>query len=347
MTTMADVARRAGVSVSTVSHVVNQTRFINPDTKSRVLEAIEETGFMVNPVARALTGASTATIGLAMSAVSNFYFADMVAGIDNAVRAAGNTLLLADTHEDPKEELAIVRSLHQRRVDGILLAPVTGRDGAALKYLRDTKVPSVLVDRCAADDFDQIGVENIRSTALLTEHLIGHGHRRIGLISGVAGVQTTIERTNGYRRALRAHGIRFDKDLLAQGNSDAPQAEAAVRRLLASARPPTALVIGNNHMTIGALRGLRRAGMRVPEDMALGAFDDFDWADVFSPHLTAIAQPIAQIAERAVTMLLERINGVGGPPRTERPAGLFRVRESCGCPAVDDHEDELEQGAAR
>src|ERR1700712_1402968 len=219
MTTMADVAREAGVSVSTVSHVVNQTRAINPDTERRGLDAIARTGFAVNTMARALAGASTATIGLAMSAVSNFYFADMVAGIDAAVRAAGSTLLLADTHEDADEELAVVRSLHQRRVGGILPPPATGREGSALQYLRDLHIPSVLVDRCAADDFDQIGVENVESTERLTAHLIEHGHRRVGMVSGVAGVRTTIERVNGYRKALRDAHIRYDAALVVPGNS--------------------------------------------------------------------------------------------------------------------------------
>ncbi len=328
---MADVAREAGVSVSTVSHVVNRTRPISPDTEQRVLDAIARTGFVVNSLARALAGASTSTIGLAMSAVSNFYFADMVAGIDAAVRSAGSTLLLADTHEDPDEELAVVKSLHQRRVDGILLAPVTGRGGAALQYLRDMRLPSVLVDRCAADDFDQVGVENVASTARLTSHLIEHGHHRIGMVSGVAGVQTTIERVDGYRRALREQHLRFDPQLVVPGNSNAQRAADAVQALLTLAIPPTALVVGNNHMTIGVMRALHQRGLRVPDDIALVAFDDFDWADVFAPHLTAIGQPIGDIAERAVGMLVERIDGFDGPARTDRPAGLWRPRDSCGC----------------
>lgn len=343
MTTMADVAQRAAVSVSTVSHVVNKTRAVNPATRERVLAAIAETGFVVNTLARALAGASTATIGLAMSAVSNFYFADMVAGIDAAVRAAGSTLLLADTHEDPAEELAIVRSLHQRRVDGILLAPVTGRDGAALQYLRDLSLPAVLVDRCAAGDFDQIGVENVESTQRLTEHLISHGHRRIALVSGVLGVQTTVERVSGYRRALRASGLRFDSQLVVAGNSNADDAGAAVDMLLSRTPCPTAFVIGNNHMTIGAMRALGQHHLRVPDDVALVAFDDFDWADVFAPHLTAIAQPIDQIAQGSVAMLLERIAGTKPAPRTRRPAGILRLRESCGCAP----EDRLRSGETR
>jgi len=335
MKTMADVAKEAGVSVSTVSHVINQTRVIRPETRARVLDAIARTGFVANTLARSLATSTTATIGLAVSAVSNFHFAEMVAGIDAAVRAAGNTLLLADTHENPAEELKVVQLLHRRRVDGILLAPVTGREGAALQYLRDLKIPATLVDRCAADDFDQIGVENVESTAKLTAHLGQNGHRRIGMVSGAPDVQTTTERVQGYRKALRRMRISFDRKLLVPGYPNAESAGVAVDQLLSLAEPPTALVIGNNHMTIGALRALGQRGLEVPRDMAVASFDDFDWADVFRPHLTTIAQPINGIAGRAVSMLLERISGYEGPPRTERLPGQWRHRESCGCAHPD------------
>ncbi len=331
MTTMADVAKHAGVSVTTVSHVINQTRTIKPDTRARVLDAIASTGFVVNTLARSLATSSTATIGLAASAVQNFYFADMVAAIDAAVRAAGSTLLLADTHEDPDNEFDIVRSLYSRRVDGILLAPVSGREDAALNYLRELRIPAVLIDRCPADDFDQVGVENIQSTRQLSGHLAEVGHRRIGMVTGVPGLQTTVERIEGYRLGLQAHGLAADPGLIISGESDAAGAEAATDMLLSRPDPPTALVIGNNHMTIGALRALKRNRIRVPEDVALAVFDDFDWADVFSPHLTSIAQPIRHIAERAVQMLFARIGGQATAPTTERPAGIWRHRESCGC----------------
>lgn len=331
MTTMADIAREAGVSVTTVSHVVNKTRAISPETRARVLAVIDRTGFMPNTLARSLAISSTATIGLAVSAVSNFYFAELVAGIDAEVRAAGSTLLLADTHDDAAEEFDVVRSLHQRRVDGILLATATGPTGPALQYLRRMQVPTALVDRCAADDFDQVGVENVESAATLTGHLAANGHRRIGLIAGRPGLQTTLERVSGYRLGLRRHQIRSDPALVVAGNSNADAATEALHQLMERPKPPTALVIGNNFMTIGTLRALGALGLRVPQDIKLACFDDFDWADVFTPALTAIAQPTQLIAHRAVTMVLQRIGGYTGPARTERLAGVFKHRESCGC----------------
>jgi LacI family transcriptional regulator len=190
------------------------------------------------------------------------------------------------------------------------------------------------VDRCPADDFDQVGVENIESTAALSGHLAEIGHTRIGMISGVAGIRTTVERLEGYQQGLQAAGIDFDPALEAPGMSDATGASAAVRRLLSTPRPPTAVVIGNNHMTIGAMRELRARGIRVPEDLAVVTFDDFDWADVFSPRLTAIAQPIRTIAARAVELLFARIRGGADPVTTEHFPGIWRHRDSCGCSAA-------------
>ncbi|HCT76627.1 MAG TPA: LacI family transcriptional regulator [Micromonosporaceae bacterium] len=332
MVTMADVARQAGISISTVSHVINGTRFVREDTVAAVMQAIRETGYVHNTIARSLVTASTQTIGLAISAISNFYFADMIAAILNAAREAGYTLLLADTYDDPDEELRVVRALHQRRVDGLLLAPCTDADGAALKFLTELGVPTVLVDRCASERFHQVGTENVDATAALVDHLAGHGHSRIGLIAGRPSVRTSTERIDGYRLGLTQSNLPFDDKLVALGDSTADAAQAAVNDLIALPDPPTALVVTNNHMTIGVMRALTARGVKVPSDIALAVFDDFEWASLFSPRLTAIAQPIAQIGTEAVSMLTSLIADRRQEPRTLRLDPTFVLRESCGCP---------------
>lgn len=331
MATMADVARRAGVSVSTVSHVLNGTRFVREATRDQVMAAVRDTGYTPNTIARSLVTASTQSLGLAISAISNFYFTDLVSAIESSARAAGYTLLLADTHDDPDEELRVVRALHQRRVDGVLLAPATGARGATLRYLTELRVPAVLVDRCASARFDQVGTENEAPTALLVRHLAEHGHRRIAMIAGLAKLRTSVERIRGYRTGLRAAGLAYDPGLVVNGGSHADRASPAVERLLDLPDPPTALVVGNNHMTIGAMRALRRRGARVPGDMAVTSFDDFEWADTFAPRLTTIAQPIHEIGAQAVGLLLERLADPGRPPRTVRLPATFMHRDSCGC----------------
>jgi LacI family transcriptional regulator len=333
MVTMNEVARRAGVSVSTVSHVINGTRFVKEETRKQVLAAIADTGYIHNTIAKSLVSGTTQTIGLAISAITNFYFADIVSAIEAEVSRAGYTLLLTDTHDDPVKELQVIEALHQRRVDGVLLATSTGPDGAALRYLADLGVPTVLVDRCASAAFDQVGAENLKATALLTTHLAEQGHRRIAMISGRTGLSTSDERLAGYRLGLERSGLVADDRLVVTGGSNADDSERAVRGLLELADPPTALVVANNHMTIGAMRILGQLGVRVPEDVVLAAYDDFEWAAHFRPRLTTMAQPIQEIGARAVQLLLARISDPRRPPETLRLQPRFMHRESCGCVA--------------
>ncbi|MFI0444244.1 LacI family DNA-binding transcriptional regulator [Actinomadura sp. 6N118] len=329
---MADVARQAGVSISTVSHVINGTRFVADPTRHKVLAAIESTGYIQNTVARSLVTSSTKSIGLAISGISNFYFADLVAALETQVRLAGYTLLLTDTHDDAEEELKVVQALHQRRVDGILLATQAhGPGSAALRYLDELSIPTVLVDRCASPRFDQVGSENIESSAHLVLHLAQLGHQRIGIVAGREGLMTSTERFKGYQTGLARAGLAFDPVLVGPGHSNATAAEAAALALMELPDPPTALFVANNHMTIGVMRALDKQGIRVPDDVALTMFDDFEWASIFRPRLTAIAQPIGEMATRSVQLLAERIADPDQPPRTVRLKPRFMHRDSCGC----------------
>jgi LacI family transcriptional regulator len=225
-----------------------------------------------------------------------------------------------------------VRALHQRRVDGIILAPSADPDRRALRYLESAGIPCVLVDRLPPARFDRVGVHNKRAMELLVSHLIGHGHKRIGLIAGQPGFATTLERIDGYKAALRAHGLPWDEQLLQAGNPTVASAAAATRKLLALADRPTALATGNNLATIGAMQAIREAGLRVPADLALAGFDDFEWADCFEPRLTVIAQPCQEIGRRAAALLADRIKGHDERKRTIRLQPSLVIRNSCGCP---------------
>ncbi len=331
MSTMADVAARAGVSTTTVSHVLNETRFVAEETRRRILAAIEETGYSPNTVARSLATASTRTIGLAISAISNPYFMGLVQILESEFRAAGYLLLLADTKDDPEEELRVIRSLHSRRVDGYVLAPSGDPDQRALRYLREQRLPTVLVDRLVSDAFDQVGVENEQATSRLVEHLASHGHRRIAIVCGLEGLSTTSERLAGYRLGLERRGLPFDPRLTAPGASDAEPARSAVHELMALPEPPSAIVAGNNRMTVGAMQGLHDLGLSVPADIALVSFDDFEWSGLFHPRLTVMAQPVEQIGAEAARLFLARLKDQERPPQTVVLPPRFIHRESCGC----------------
>ena len=330
---MDDVASRAGVSTSTVSHVLNGTRKVSPATVQAVQQAIQALGYIPNTLARSLARSSTNTIGVAISALSNHYFSETVHAIETECAKHGYMMLFVDTHDDPEQELRVVAALHHRRVDGILLAPSTG--SKALDYLRANEVPTVLVDRMMSEHFDQVGVENTQSTLALITHLIEHGHRRIGFIAGREGLGTTDERIAGYRAALLAAGLAFDPQLLVSGGSSSEPARAATAHLLALEAPPTAIMAGNNLMTLGAMHALRDAHIEVPGQMALVGFDDFDWADFFVPRLTLIAQPVKALGARAVHLLLQRMAVPTAPAASVRLAPRLQLRNSCGCTGLE------------
>ena len=326
---MDDVANRAGVSTSTVSHVLNGTRKVSPATVQAVQQAIQALGYIPNTLARSLARSSTSTIGVAISALSNHYFSETVHAIETECARHGYMMLFVDTHDDPQQELRVVTALHHRRVDGIVLAPSNG--SLALDYLRTNEIPAVLVDRMMSEQFDQVGVENSQATQALIAHLIAHGHRRIGFIAGRTGFSTTDERVAGYRAALLAAGLVFDPQLLVNGGSNTEPARQATRQLLSLAAPPTAIMAGNNLMTLGAMHALRDAHIEVPGQMALVGFDDFEWADFFVPRLTLIAQPVQQLGARAVELLLQRMANPAAPKHSVRLAPRLHVRHSCGC----------------
>ncbi|MBJ7598911.1 MAG: LacI family transcriptional regulator [Candidatus Nephthysia bennettiae] len=330
MATMVEVARRAGVSVSTVSHVINETRFVRASTREAVLGAIKNTGYVPNSVARSLTTARSRSLGLVMTVVTNPYFTEVVQGVHEEAARNGYVLLLADSHEEPDQELRLVRDLHQRRVDGIILAP-SGDARRTLKYVRERSIPAVLIDRMADAHFSQVGTENLESTALLVRHLADLGHRRIGMVAGLHGLTTSGERIAGYRLGLERSHLDFDARLVVSGGSAAAPAREAVSGLLALAEPPTALVVGNNYMTIGTIAAIRDAGLSVPSDVAVVAFDDFEWADLFSPRLTTVAQPCREMGASAVRLLLSQLSGPAQAPRSIRLAPRFIHRQSCGC----------------
>jgi LacI family transcriptional regulator len=331
MTTMADVAKRAGVSLSTVSHVVNCTRLVSPETTNVVRTAIDDLGYTPNVIARALVRASTNTVGLAMSLSTNYYFQDIVAAIEKACAAMGQMVLITDTANDPELELAAVKELAQRRVDGVILAPSASNDNAAIRFLRNGGLPFVLVDRLIGDDNAGVALENTEAMESLIDHLAKHGHTRIALVAGEPGLRSTIERTVGFQRAMARHRLEIDPFYIHAGNATSDHARAATRALFALPQPPTAIASGNNLSTIGVMKALRELKLRVPDDVALIGFDDFEWADCFEPRLTVIAQPSEMIGTRTAELLLERIRDPQIPPVPVRLPGKLVIRCSCGC----------------
>jgi LacI family transcriptional regulator len=240
-------------------------------------------------------------------------------------------VFLCDTQNNPATELKVVRELVQRRVDGVILAPSADPDDLAIEFLTASKVPFVLVDRLTRATVDGVALQNRRAMEILVDHLVGHGHSRIGLIAGEPGFRSTLERIEGYERALKKHGLPIVRELMAEGNSSSEEARISARRLFALRTRPTAIAAGNNLATIGVMKAIGETALRIPDDIALIGFDDFEWADCFEPRLTVIAQPSELIGLRAAELLAQRIKSPAAPPRSLRLAPTLVIRRSCGC----------------
>lgn len=333
---MRDVSALAGVSVSTVSHVLNHTRPVSDTATRSVADAIRATGYTHNTLARSLRVAESKTIGLVMGGIANPFFTGVIHFLEVAVRRAGYTLLLGDSDDDADREMDALQTLLGRQVDGIVLAASPAGGQEAIRFLQERHVPAVQIDRVAVRSCDYVVARNEVPTCQLVVHLAELGHQHIAMVTGAPGLSTTRERLAGFRRGLAESGLPLDDGLLVSGHSRTEPARLAVHSLFALADPPSALVIGNNLMTLGAMRALREMALGVPDDVAIVSFDDFDWADLFSPRLTTVAQPYQDLAEQAVSILLGRISEPGRPHRRVTLATKLCHRDSCGCTTPSD-----------
>lgn len=330
MATMADVARLAGVTASTVSHVLNGTRHVSDATRLKVEEAIAATGYRHNTVARSLATRKTHTIGLAISVLTNPYFSSLVNAMEKITTDAGYTLVLADTHDDTDSEFRVVGSLLDRRVDGLILAPSVGAVRRSIPMIEASKTPLVVIDRFVEAACDQVAPTNFEPVERLTRHLLELGHQRVVALTGLEGLASSVERQAGYESVMTEHNL-LDPELLVCGQSSVNGAYEQTKVLFRLESRPTALVTLNNAMTIGAMKALRELGLKVPADVALVCYDDFEWADLFEPRLTAMAQNVVDMGRTAIEMLLERIDGTEAAPRLVRIPTIYQHRNSCGC----------------
>jgi LacI family transcriptional regulator len=308
---MTDVAQAAGVSLKTVSRVVNGEPLVAPNTAEIVREAIDSLGYRRNEMARTLRqGRVTRTLGLVIEDVSNPFYSAITRGVEEETRARGLLVIVGSSDEDPERERALVHLLCERRVDGLLVVPASSDHRYLLPEL-DHGTEVVFIDRppgrIAAD---VILLDNVGGARTAVEHLLAHGHRRIAIVADKPTISTAEERHQGYREALDAAGVALDPELVRLGANDAASAEAAVREVLALRQPATAIFTGNNRITTGALRALSGNG-----SVALVGFDDLELAELVSPPVTVVAYDAAELGRRAARVLWERLSGEDRPPQ--------------------------------
>jgi LacI family transcriptional regulator len=306
---MKDVAERARVSVSTVSHVLNGTRKVAGETQEAVLSAIEELSYQPNLLAKSLKTRRTFTIGLLVSDIQNSFFTSVVRGIEDVALSRGYHLFLCNTDEDAAREDEYVRELAKKRVDGLLVASSAPRHNHA-RRLRAENLPFVFVDRKVEGvDADVVSVDNREGMRLISDHLVGLGHERIGMISGPLDKASGYERYLGLQSALADLGVGLEDSLVRFGDFRTSSGRDGTQELLRLPSPPTALVTANNQMTLGALLAVKELGLRIPDDISVVGFDDPEWAPLTDPPLTTLAQPTYEMGVEAVKLLLDRIEG--------------------------------------
>lgn len=343
MATMRDVAVLAGVSITTVSHVVNRTRPIKAATERKVLDAIERTGYTGDAIARSLATGGTHTIGLALPMTTNPHLTALLPAVETAAAAAGYPLMLLDTHDDATGERRAVAALRSRRVDGLLLTPSTAATTALLPELRHAGTPTVLFGRLPQSaGVDAVGPENIQATSALVHHMAELGHTRIGMLRCAADETTSEERVLGYRLGLGRAGLPWDPGLVLGGDLTAESSSEALPRLLRLPRPVTAVVAGDGAALADVVRVARRDGVHIGSDLAVVGHEDaagdatgsaVTWPELVDPPLTTMSQSLAEMGRDAVTMLLDRIAHPDAEPRATRLPPTLRHRRSCGCPS--------------
>ena len=304
---MKDVARRAGVSASTVSHVINDSRFVSEELRERVLNAMRELSYEPNAVARSLRTKKTQVIALVIPDITNPYFPEVARGAQDVAEESHYVVILCNTDRMISRELRFLMALRQQRVDGLILNP-SGVTSAELRDFQQAQVPVVLIgSQIDHPEFDVVMVDNIKGAYDAVKHLIDLGHSRIGLVGGTRDASSGEQRYQGYIRALTHHGLTIDHDLITEGPFTQEGGHECMTRLLAHQSPPTAVFSSSDVMAIGALGAIQEAGLQVPDDMSLVGFDDIREATITTPKLTTIAQPKYETGQVATRLLLGQI----------------------------------------
>lgn len=309
---MNDVARLSGTSIKTVSRVVNHEPGVHRDTAERVLAAIETLGFRRNLGARNLRrGSTTGTIGLIVEDAGNPFYSELNRAVERIATSFDRHLLTGSSDEDPDRERELALEFCARQVDGLLIVPAGMRHGYLVPETR-AGTPAVFIDRPPGDIVaDTVLVDNVAGTAAAVTHLAAHGHRRIAFIGDSPDIYTATERLRGFREGCANAGIPFDERLVAMRTPTRSGTGALVRDLLSGPVRATAVVTGNNRVTVHLLRALAHAEHRP----ALVGFDDFELADLLDPPVTVIAHDVGDLGRAAAELLFARIQGDSSAPR--------------------------------
>ena len=334
-TSIKDIARKARVSHSTVSRALQGSPLVNAATAKRIRRIAEQTGYRASAAARSLVMGRSHTIGVVVTHIADPFVAAVVNGIEDTAEQQGYSVFLANSNAEPDRELRVVRSFEERRVDGIIVT--SSRVGALyLPVMEGMRVPVVLLNNQHPSDLaHSVIINNVEASIEATRHLIQLGHRRIAYIGDRLGYQSDTERREGYRRGLREADIRWAQELAVSGDGKPEGAERAMAQLLALNPRPTAVFCYNDMSALGAMRQIRAAGLKVPEDFSVVGFDDLYLSQYLDPPLTTVRQPMRQMGRMAMETLLEIFDGQRSAHNLRVPGELI-VRGSTAKPKEDE-----------
>src|SRR6185437_2650347 len=308
-TSIKDIARIAGVSHSTVSRALRKSPLIPPETARRIQTIADELGYRASAVARSLVTRKTEAIGVVVTSIADPFNGEVVAGIEEVANQNGYSVILATSQTDPQREMAVVRSFHERRVDGIVVA--SSRVGALyLPTLAEMQIPIVLLNNQHPSEFVySVSIDNIDGARQAAKHLIGLGHTAIAYIGDETGLESDVERLKGFQDAMTAAHLEIRPEFILRGDG---KSEAAARRafdLLALEDRPTAIFCYNDMSALGALNAAAQLKVGVPEQLSVVGFDDLFFAGLMQPSLTTLHQPKRDLGRRAMALLVDLLNG--------------------------------------
>jgi LacI family transcriptional regulator len=331
--TIRDIADLAGVSIATVSRVLNDRPDVAPETRETVLQVVREHGFSTNRGARGLSSGRTGMVGLTLPLVADAYFGPILSGAAEALYESDMRIVLAPTLHEHDREVSLLERLMRGTTDGaILMLPEESAD--ELRMLQRQGFPFVIVDPREAppDGIACVSAMHAAGAKQATEHLLELGHRRIGAVAGVPGWYATEERLIGFRAALAGAGILLDPELVVHSDWRIPGGTAAAEQLLSIDDPPTAIFAFNDNVAIGALHAAHARGLSVPGDLSIVGFDDTEQAVIVRPRLTSVRQPLAEMGRMGVSLLTRLIDGQRVEALRMELSTTLVVRESTAPP---------------
>ena len=333
--TMRQIAERAGVSIGTVSHVINETATARPRLRERVLDAIRRMGYQPSALAQGLRKNRTNMLGMVIPDITNPFFPGVVRGVEDVAYKRSFRVILCNADNDPSKEASYVRELRSYHIAGLLIIPAVGADiSSHLRAYASASAPVVCIDR-VPDGWkgDAVLVANADGAYLATQHLIQMGHRRLAIIAGPLGLTNAAERLKGFTRALSEARIEIEPEFLQEARFDTASGYQAALRLLRMRPRPTAIFACNDLMAFGVLQAARELGLRCPEDLSIAGFDSLEFTNFTDPSLTSVYQPGYQLGATAARMLMQRIDGLRSAPTKVLLPTELKKRNSVGPPA--------------